>query len=289
MPLYLGCAVWSFAGWLGDLYPRGTRSHEFLAHYSRRLTAVEGNSTFYAIPDEAVLTRWAAETPDGFQFCCKVPRHISHAGVLQPQIAAARQFVDALAPLGTRRGPVFLQLPPDYGPPRLSDLAAFLAAWPHDVPLTVEVRHPGWFVPHAEAALMQLLRQPHLGRVIMDVRPIRLDEAVPSPELAGALERKPDVPMHPLRGGGPTMIRYIGNPQLELNADLLDEWADRLYDWLSEDASTVYFFMHCPDEARSPALCRMLSERLAARGLEAPVLPLPDPLAATQLDLFGSV
>jgi uncharacterized protein YecE (DUF72 family) len=33
--------------WIGDLFPIGSKSGDFLALYSRRLTTVEGNTTFY--------------------------------------------------------------------------------------------------------------------------------------------------------------------------------------------------------------------------------------------------
>jgi len=45
---YIGCAVWGYKDWLGDLFPPGSKAADFLALYSRRLTTVEGNTTFYA-------------------------------------------------------------------------------------------------------------------------------------------------------------------------------------------------------------------------------------------------
>ena len=45
---YLGCAVWGYKDWLGELFPAGSKNADFLALYSRRLTTVEGNTTFYA-------------------------------------------------------------------------------------------------------------------------------------------------------------------------------------------------------------------------------------------------
>lgn len=78
----IGCAVWAYPGWIGDLFPPGTRSSEFLKLYSRQLTTVEGNTTFYATPSPATVARWAAETPASFRFCCKLPREVSHAGPL---------------------------------------------------------------------------------------------------------------------------------------------------------------------------------------------------------------
>src|SRR5512133_2363469 len=86
MSLYLGCPIWSYKGWMGSLYPEGTKQSDFLREYSRRLTTVEGNTTFYAVPNAEKLTRWVEEMPETFRFCPKLPRAISHAGELQPHI-----------------------------------------------------------------------------------------------------------------------------------------------------------------------------------------------------------
>lgn len=48
MNFRLGCAVWSYKGWVGDFYPQRSRPTKFLHLYSQRLTAVEGNTTFYS-------------------------------------------------------------------------------------------------------------------------------------------------------------------------------------------------------------------------------------------------
>jgi uncharacterized protein YecE (DUF72 family) len=288
MSFYLGCAVWAYKDWVGELFPPGSKSADFLRLYSRRLTTVEGNTTFYATPKAEVVARWAAETPEAFRFCLKLPREVSHAGPLARQGEATRAFVARVAPLGPRLGPFFLQLPPGYSPAQRGDLARWLEAWPREHGVCVEVRHPDWYAPPAEAALMELLERHGAGRVIMDVRPIRQDGDAGGGLLDDARERKPDVPMHPLRSGGMAMVRYIGHPEPARNEAYLDEWAARLAAWLAE-GTTVYCFMHCPDEARSPALCRAIQRRLEALGA-APPLPWPDdeppPGPPEQLSLF---
>ena len=57
--IYIGCAVWGYKDWIGDLFPKGSKNADFLSLYSRRLTTVEGNTTFYAIPKPEVVQRWA--------------------------------------------------------------------------------------------------------------------------------------------------------------------------------------------------------------------------------------
>src|SRR5512143_3490469 len=173
MALFIGCPIWSFKGWVGNFYPEGTKPADFLREYARRLTAIEGNTTFYAVPAQKKLEGWAAETPETFRFCAKIPKAISHAGKLREGIDRARQFVEVMAQLGPRTGPMFLQLPPSYSPRLFDDLKAFLEAWPEKAQLAVEVRHPGWFdAPHHQA-LNALLVDRNMARVVIDTRPIR--------------------------------------------------------------------------------------------------------------------
>ncbi|NJN19454.1 MAG: DUF72 domain-containing protein [Oscillochloris sp.] len=266
---YLGCAIWAYKEWVGDLFPPGSRSGDFLRLYSRRLTTVEGNTTFYATPKPEVVARWADETPETFQFCLKLPRAVSHSGPLAGQLTSTHDFLARMAPLGPRLGPYFLQLPPTYGPAQFADLERWLLEWPREVALAVEVRHPAWYEAPDEARLMELLERHGVGRVVMDVRPIRQSGA--GAMLDDARERKPNVPMHPLRSGGMAFVRYIGHPEPAQNDDLLDAWATRLSEWL-QAGDKVYLFMHCPDEARSPGLCRAIQSRLERLGA---VPPLP--------------
>ena len=86
-----------------------------------------------------------------------------------------------------------------------------------------------------------------------------------------AQERKPDVPLLPERTASFVFVRYIGHPQVDSNAALLDEWADRLAGWLKEGAE-VFAFCHCPDETQSPLICRELHRRVAQQVM---IDPLP--------------
>src|SRR5512142_775800 len=173
MSLYLGCPIWSWKGWVGNFYPERTKAPDYLYEYARRLTAVEGNTTFYAVPAEKTIDQWAAATPETFRFCFKIPKAISHSGKLSDRIAAAHEFVNAMARLQPRLGPMFLQLPPSYSPAMFDDLRTFLETWPHAFRLGVEVRHLSWFdAPHNER-LNQLLAAHNMARVVIDTRPIR--------------------------------------------------------------------------------------------------------------------
>ena len=277
MTFFTGSAVWAHQGWVGNFFPKGTKQTDYLREYARRLTTVEGNTTFYATPAKETVLRWAEDTPAYFRFCPKLPRGISHAGQLMPHLGEAQRFVDLMRNLGARLGPLFLQLPPRYSPKLSNDLQKFLAAWPREIKLAVEVRHLDWFDEPHHATLNDLLRAHDVARVLIDTRPIR---NLPDARIAGgrvqvlleqAQERKPDVPLLPERTASFVFVRYIGSPDVPANAALLDEWADRTAGWLKEGAS-VFAFCHCPDETYSPQICREMQRRVAAR---VPIDPLP--------------
>jgi uncharacterized protein YecE (DUF72 family) len=277
MNFYVGCPIWSWKGWVGNFYPEGTKPSEFLREYTRRLTTVEGNTTFYAVPAQKTLEGWLEEIPETFRFCPKVPKAISHEGKLTENIERAREFIDIMSQLGTRLGPMFLQLPPRYSPKLLGDLTAFLAQWPRDVRLAVEVRHLDWFdEPHNEA-LNQLLAEHDMARVTIDTRPIRDlngDEILAGSvyqSLVEARERKPDVPVVPKRTSDFIFVRYIGHPEIEVNEPYLKEWVDYLVSQL-RDGADVYMFCHSPNNFAAPWLCRRIYLQVEK---EVDLSPLP--------------
>ena len=92
MKVYIGCPIWAFKGWVGNFYPKGTKSGDFLHEYARRLTTIEGNTTFYAVPAAKTVEAWAEQTPETFRFCAKIPKAISHAGGLIDSIERVWKF-----------------------------------------------------------------------------------------------------------------------------------------------------------------------------------------------------
>jgi uncharacterized protein YecE (DUF72 family) len=292
MQLYVGCPIWSFKGWVGNFYPEKTKASEYLREYSQRLTTIEGNTTFYAVPAQKTLETWVAQMPDYFRFCPKLPRAISHEGKLVDQAERAADFIEVMTQLGERLGPMFLQLPPRYSPKLLDDLQLFLQAWPPAVRLGVEVRHLDWFEPPYHETLNQLLSELKMARVVIDTRPIRsLDgdkilEGSVYQTLLEARERKPDVPILPEATTDFMFLRYIGHPQPEANTVLLDEWAAYIVSQL-EHGADAYVFCHSPENLSAPWLCRELHRRVAQR-ISIPPLPWDEADSTTfeQASLF---
>ncbi|PZO42357.1 MAG: DUF72 domain-containing protein [Pseudanabaena frigida] len=275
---YLGCAVWAFKGWIGDFYPKGSHSTEYLQLYSDRFATVEVNSTFYSIPDRQTIQRWAQESSTGFQFCPKFPKQLTHNGLLQPYIEQALQFLDLMSSFGDRLGVVFVQLPPSYSPASFTDLANFLKALPtKDYQIALEVRHADWFKAPNSDRLNKLLQNLGVGRVLLDSRPIYDlpfgDEIDPALSLPVQQERrKPNLPLQPIVTAPFSIVRFISHPEQDLNIRFWQEWMTHLQDWLA-NGTKIYFFMHCPIEERSPHNARYFQEMLEKANVPVPSLP----------------
>lgn len=284
--LRVGCAIWAYKDWEGALYPRGTSPRDYLRLYSSRFSAVEGNTTFWAIPTVDTLRRWRAEMAPGFRLCPKLPRDLTHAGELSPHCAEAGLFIDRMRELGDRLGPFFAQLPGTYGPERMDDLDTFLRAWPAGGPaLLLEVRHPDWFGEPWRTRLTELLAELGVGRAVLDSRAVH---AGPDDPQAESKRRKPELPFHPDVTSDTAFVRFIAHPLLERNHRLLDEVAELAVQWLARGKQT-YLFAHCPDERQSVHVARELHRRIERLDPAVPELPWPElEPEARQLDLFGS-
>jgi uncharacterized protein YecE (DUF72 family) len=145
MRILAGASGYSFKEWRGTFYPPKMKPEEMLPFYSARLPTVEINNTFYRFPRANVVEEWARVTPDAFRFSIKASRRITHIGRLKPESVAdgIGYIYDNLVPLGTKRGPVLFQLPPNFkkDTPRLE---AFLALLPADHRAAFEFRTESW-------------------------------------------------------------------------------------------------------------------------------------------------
>ncbi len=140
--LLVGTSGFAYKEWVGPFYPSGTKAGGMLAHYAGTFPSVEVNYTFRRTPSAATLENWMASTPEGFTFACKAPMGVTHFARLAG-MAAERltTFLEVVAPLGNRLGPVLVQCPPNlkYDPAVLEEFLAGLAGRPQR--FAMEFRH----------------------------------------------------------------------------------------------------------------------------------------------------
>ena len=58
----IGTSGYSFADWVGNYYPEGTKSSGMLASYVQHFETVELNFTYYRMPNQRTLGAIAAKT-----------------------------------------------------------------------------------------------------------------------------------------------------------------------------------------------------------------------------------
>src|SRR3984957_21327422 len=114
--LYAGTSGWAYPTWKPHFYPEGTSAKRFLEFYATKLTSVEVNYTFRALPTAKMLQGWLAATPANFRFSFKAPQRITHFKRLVECDADVTQFVAALEPVrdAGKLGLLLFQLPPNF-------------------------------------------------------------------------------------------------------------------------------------------------------------------------------
>jgi len=165
----VGTAGWTVPRRVAEAFPvEGTG----LERYTARFNCAEINSTFYRPHKPATFERWAATTPEGFRFSVKIPKTITHDARLKEAAHLLPPFLEQLAPLGDKLGPLLVQLPPSLAldlEVAHSFFAAFRALF-HGA-IVCEPRHASWFEPEVDA----LWTEHRLSRVGAD--PARTPEA----------------------------------------------------------------------------------------------------------------
>lgn len=155
--IHVGPAGWSYADWVGPVYPAG-RKIDGLLTIARYFDCIELNSSFYRTPSQHLVRSWAERIADtsGFTFTVKVLQRFTHerAGTADE----ARRFIHSFDPLLARNaiGGFLLQFPWSFrDSPENRGLLAGLGRWFTELPTAVELRHGSWNAPSTEALLSE--------------------------------------------------------------------------------------------------------------------------------------
>lgn len=280
--LILGCPLWAEPDWRGALYSAGADADQRLYEYAKVFGAVEGNTTFYALPPLDTVRRWASLLPANFHFCAKLPREVSHGDRLDANHPELLRFFRHMAPLEQRLGPIWLQLPASFSPLQLDQLQAFLDALPGDYRYAVEVRHLDFFrKDDHERRLNRLLHGRGVERTIFDSRGLFASGNTDVATL-DAQQKKPRLPVHAIALGQQPTVRFIAGMDNQQSLRWLEPWVTKCVQWLEEGRSPI-MFMHTPDNNLAPELARLFHAQLAQRIAELPPMaPWPGELEAQQ-------
>jgi len=257
MSIWIGTSGWHYRHWRGGLYPPSLPTGRWLAHYAERFATVEMNNAFYRLPERDVFARWAAVVPDDFVAAVKASRYLTHVRRLHDPAEPVARLMARAEALGPKLGPILLQLPPTL-PIDLEDLSRALRAFPRGVRVTVEFRHPSWFV----AATRRVLEEKGVTLCLTDT--------------AGRhppLWRTADWGYLRLHAGRAAPSSCYGR-------QALDTWAGRLAN-LWPDPATVFVYFNNDAHGCAPRDARRMAAAATRAGLRPTRVPPAHDVALT--------
>jgi uncharacterized protein YecE (DUF72 family) len=242
--VYCGCPIWTEKAWLGTIYPSKAKAGEYLKYYAQQFNSIELNGTHYQMPDAITLNKWKAFATEGFKFCPKVPQTISHAKDPSKMGNALNQFLESMLLLGHHLGPVFLQVSPIFTDKQIDSLIHLLESKTSACELAVELRHASWFEGNqAFNDLCNYLYKNQIHTVITDTAGRR------------------DV-IHQRLTTKTAFIRFTANDLHATDFLRLDEWIQRINNWINNGLENLYFFMHTPNKSLCPQLVQYFIQGL---------------------------
>jgi uncharacterized protein YecE (DUF72 family) len=274
----IGTCSWADEALSKHWYPKGLPAGERLAHYAQHFDTVEVDSTYYRLPGEEMVRRWAERTPDGFVMHVKafglMTRHPVKLEALPPDLRddaptddkgrverpsrefrgeVFRRFLEALEPLRSagKLGGILFQFPSYVV---YKDRSLEYLQWAREQlggdEMLVEFRHISWLDEEHRDETLRFLEQLGATNVIVD-----------SPRIEGAKNLSPTV----FALTSPTVyVRFHGRNAETWNkrggsaaerfdylysTEELEEWVDPLRE-LAGQAQQAYAFFN--NNATSP-------------------------------------
>jgi uncharacterized protein YecE (DUF72 family) len=192
----IGTCSWADEALSKHWYPKGLPPAERLSYYAQHFDTVEVDSTYYRLPAEEMVGRWAERTPDGFVMHVKafglMTRHPVKVEALPPDMRedaptddrgrverpsrefrgeVFRRFLDALEPLRSagKLGGILFQFPPYVV---YKDTSLDYLQWAREQlggdEMLVEFRHVSWFDDEHRDDTLRFLEELNATHVIVD-------------------------------------------------------------------------------------------------------------------------
>jgi uncharacterized protein YecE (DUF72 family) len=192
----IGTCSWADEALSKHWYPQGLKPGDRLAYYADHFDTVEVDSTYYRLPVDTMVQRWAERTPDDFVMHVKafglMTRHPVKLEALPPDLRddaptdergrvdrpsrefrgeVFRRFLEALEPLRSARklGGILFQFPSYVV---YKDRSLDYLQWAREQlggdDMLVEFRHASWFDDEHRAATLRFLEELGAGHVVVD-------------------------------------------------------------------------------------------------------------------------
>jgi uncharacterized protein YecE (DUF72 family) len=192
----IGTCSWADEALSKHWYPAGVPAGERLAYYAEHFDTVEVDSTYYRLPAEPMVERWAERTPEGFVMHIKafglMTRHPVKLEALPPDLRdeapidergrvdrpsrefrgeVFRRFLEALEPLRSagKLGGILFQFPSYVVyKDRSLDYLQWARKQVGQDEMLVEFRHSSWFDDEHRADTLRFLEELGAANVIVD-------------------------------------------------------------------------------------------------------------------------
>jgi len=230
--IWVGTSGYNYPEWKGSFYPSDLPAAKMLPYYAARFPTVEINYTFYRMPNEKLVSGWAAQTPSPYKLTLKASRRITHDNRLKNCGELVRTFCDVAATLGDKLGTVLFQLPPNLKKD-LGVFDAFLAELPPRLRAAFEFRHESWMGDD----VFERLAKRNLALCVAD-----------SEKMSTPLRITADYAYFRLRDEG-------------YRPDDIDRWADDIARETASCGDVFVYFKH-EEEGKGPEFARLLMTRL---------------------------
>jgi uncharacterized protein YecE (DUF72 family) len=274
----IGTCSWADDALSKHWYPKGLAAGERLAYYAQHFDTVEVDSTYYRLPADEMVRRWAERTPDDFVMHVKafglMTRHPVKLEALPPDLRddaptddkgrverpsrefrgeVFRRFLETLEPLRSqgKLGGILFQFPSYVV---FKDRSLDYLQWAReqlgDDEMLVEFRHNSWFDDDHRDETLRFLEELGAANVIVDAP--RIDGAknliptvlaLTSPTAYVRLHGRNAETWNKRGGSAAERFDYLYSDE-ELN-----EWVGPLRE-LSEQAKEAYAFFN--NNATSP-------------------------------------
>lgn len=203
------------------------------------MNSIEINSSFYRIPRESTVAKWALDVPNSFKFTFKLFREITHNKLVVFDEAKVRQFFKSINQVKEKKGCILVQFPPSVRLVHLAQLEKLLFCLRENDKnrewhIAVELRHKELY----QEELYHLVEKYGMGLVLHD----RKNSNTPILNTnAHALY---------LRFHGPN-----GDYRGSYSPQLLYEYATYIAEWMKEGKDVFVYFNNTMGNAIGNLFC----------------------------------
>lgn len=219
--IHIGTSGWSYKHWKDIFYPGNVKPAEYLTFYARHFPVSEINNSFYKLPSKETVEKWVDAVPEGFLFCPKMSRYLSHLKKLHDPQEPLQRFFNIFAPFKKHLGPVLTQLPANS---RFHSEVAEAFYEETDqysgFRFALEVRHPSWFSEES----IRLMKKHGISLVFSQADQFPYHEEITAKDIY-------------LRFHGPTSL--YSSPYSD---DVLEDYAEKFASWAEEGHEVWAFF-----------------------------------------------